>query len=604
MNYLKSLLFLLLLASTYLQADESEDISQLEISLSAECEPITTVADCVNVVSGHFFQIDHDLIGNTVDPIRLIRCYDSGNKMEGFLGSGFGAQFPFFASDVQEGKEHSYALIEERDGFLIPYKGRARGSTHTCRIDPRLLKKGYTNLSRAALSGHANYVNCKATYKEDSNGGYWTVQLGNGGKRLYRNPIKLSRERKHEIGFPTRTVYLLEEEIKPNGNRLKFDYQIINGNPLISKIRTFNRTGKRQLNELKFSYFSPDCKVQSSCGKSCSYKQRMEVHVNFTAITGKNILEAVDSSQNGSITYTAPPGHKKPKKVVRVERPDGRSLSITYDKDKVESIKEPLGRNGALVTTYRFKYDKKEAKVWDAHNQLTIYRIDPNKRLSQIDQFEKDKIIRQEVFEWSSKEGEEGWLKTKSIRLGKEIYLLTSYKYDERGNILSQTTWGNITGEKQSSFTKEELKNSDSYTLEYEYTNDERNLIKSKTTPEGWKTTYAYLPKTNLCTQEFHHYNGKIQERIFRNFDENGQESSCIEDNGSREEAADLTDVTYRRVKITRACQQEGKPSFGKPQKIEEFYLNQESKELIPQKKQNSFMIFLAMRLAGRFIHK
>ena len=97
--------------------DDDQDISKREIILSAECEPLITVADCVNVASGHFFQVKQDLVGNTIDPLQLTHSYDSGSIIETFMGFAFGSQFPLIASHVQGDPKHIYAMISERDGF-------------------------------------------------------------------------------------------------------------------------------------------------------------------------------------------------------------------------------------------------------------------------------------------------------------------------------------------------------------------------------------------------------------------------------------------------------------------------------------------------------
>src|SRR5688500_14686560 len=113
-----TLLFALL--SFSLSADE--DLSTKEIELSAECEPLCTVADCVNIASGHFFQVDQDIVTNTIDPLTLTRFYDNSNHAESFIGLSFGTQFPLYTTSTQSHRVHTYAMISEREGFLIPFR--------------------------------------------------------------------------------------------------------------------------------------------------------------------------------------------------------------------------------------------------------------------------------------------------------------------------------------------------------------------------------------------------------------------------------------------------------------------------------------------------
>lgn len=109
------------LLSSQLFAKENEDSYEFNVELSAECEPLTCVANCVNVCSGNFFQTDTDIVGNTIDPISLVRYYDSGSTADTFLGAKFGCQFQLFAFHDEKNEQSVQTLITERDGFFIPY---------------------------------------------------------------------------------------------------------------------------------------------------------------------------------------------------------------------------------------------------------------------------------------------------------------------------------------------------------------------------------------------------------------------------------------------------------------------------------------------------
>jgi len=135
----------------------------------------------------------------------LTRYYDSGNKNETFIGYRFGSQFPLIASEMQDASRHSYALISERDGFLIPYRSKLH-STHadhrkTCHIDPRLIENGYTNLSRVEISGLSNFVNWRATHRPEDKKEGWIVQLGDRSRRTYGIKTELSKENRKKLGL-------------------------------------------------------------------------------------------------------------------------------------------------------------------------------------------------------------------------------------------------------------------------------------------------------------------------------------------------------------------------------------------------------------------
>lgn len=434
------------------------EVNLLDLSLSAECEPLTTIEGCVNVCSGRFFQIDEDLSSQAIEPLSLVRTYDSANRSESFLGYGFGSQFPLLASYTQKGSRHIYIMISEREGFLLPYRTKEARPSNLFWIDPRILEKGYTNLSKEAVSGHSNFVNWKAVYQKSraSPHGKLVVELGNGSRRIYSKCINLEKEPQSRLDFPTSKGYLLEEEIKPNGNRIAFSYKIIHGMPCLVKVQAFNRAKNVILDELNIDYSSKGCKVSSLYGETAEYsfeKKPCLSHVFGEKYGERKVLQAVNSSQKGQIIYQTEK-EKSYRKIKKVEKPGHSFLLVKYeeslDGDKVSSLFEPCGKEDKTVETYRFHYHKDYTDVLDAHKRLTRYYFDRSQRLSHIDYLDEDqKPIRQEAFLWSKKEGEEGWLKAKGVQLREKIFYLKTYRYDQRGNIIRQTLYGNLTGQKK-----------------------------------------------------------------------------------------------------------------------------------------------------------
>ncbi len=228
------------------------------------------------------------------------------------------------------------------------------------------------------------------------------------------------------------------------------------------------------------------------------------------------ILKTVHSSQKGNVDYQYPSDHHRASCVEKVFKPNGRCIEVHYNKKgQVERLSEPLGPKGKMIDTYSFQYEKEYTRVLNVLNQLSIYRFDSKQRLERIDTHDGLSLVRQEVFDWSKVDGQEGWLKSKSIQLAGEIYYLKTYTYDHNGNIKRQSLYGNLTGKKHHQFTLSKKREMDRYSVEYDYSQDEYNLLIRKTTPEGLVITYDYLSGTNLCTKELHSYQGKIQERFF-----------------------------------------------------------------------------------------
>lgn len=571
---------LLLFLSFPVWADE--DLSTKEIELSAECEPISTVADCVNVISGHFFQIDQDLVPNSIDPIAITRFYDSSSPVESGMGLGFGSHFPLYATSKQETNRHTYAMFSEREGFFIPFRTKEilhnSSSKNVLFIDPRVLEKGYSNLSRVEASGQANFVNWHA---ESSNDG-WIVTLGDGTKRTYSSQREIIRDVRQKMGFPTKKIFLLTEEIKPNGNRLKFFYQTIEDKPLLSKVLTQNRKGET-INEVALTHTPDECVIKSSCGHHVTYTKNDDITIIDSRPKGTKCLENVVSSQNGEKKYKSKRGINKHPTVYKIKCPKNHFLKAFYEDKKIDYLQEPVGPGGAIVSSYSFEYKNDKTIVKNALNQVTEYHFDKNKRLICIKSLQDDATVREQIFDWSAATGQQGWLLSKSLQLNGQIYHFTQYDYDSYGNIKSETVYGNITGEKSETFRRNKPDETDNYKIIYEYSQDGLNLLLSKKTPEGYVTKYEYLPNTNLRTKELHSYNGKIQERTFRTYDDNAQLKTLIEDDGSGNEVSDLIDVTYRRITSVETTEQnQKKASFGKPTKIVKQYYDPEEKHVIP----------------------
>jgi hypothetical protein len=194
---------------------DAEELPEPDIRLTAECEPIATVAGCVNVISGDYFEVNTDIQFNDSEPWGLTRFYDSGHLLDNsFLGFGFGANFPFYANQPKIQCKHYYGLVDEREGCRIPYRSKD-GLYSDYTIDKSILKKGYTNLSKPGLKSHVNIANTRGKFDKDE----WKIKAGNGSKRSYGRYGKIVDKSTNEV---ITYLYDLREEILPSGNRINF----------------------------------------------------------------------------------------------------------------------------------------------------------------------------------------------------------------------------------------------------------------------------------------------------------------------------------------------------------------------------------------------
>ncbi len=551
-------------------------LEHYQAALSPECEPLAIVRECVNVITGQFFQMEKDLEGTTIDPLHFIRYYDNQSRYESSMGLGFGSNFPFLASNIEEGSRHHYGLISTRENAYLLYRDKEAGPAKVCSIEPHLFEKGYTNSSQ--MNGKRNFINWKAIFRFKNRQPEWFLQLGDGTKRYYSIPVKLDKFFRSKVGCLTETAYLLEKEIKPNGNVLFYDYTHVGGKPLLKGIKTRNRTDSATLNQLNFHYHKDGYTVEDACGNQVTYRSKQELLPHSTGLGIRNLLKTLLFEVNSS-QRIEPTRYGMKSLLWSVNRIENGNQSIRIAYDNQGRVISLFGRQKSLNEELlnRFEYHSGSTVVFDALNQKTVYYFDGHQRIQRICYFDlSGNVVKEESFDWSEK----GWLKAKAIGIGEQLSFLKTYQYDSFGNITNETLYGNLTGEKPETFHVSDKEEMDSYAISYRYSTDGFNLLKEKKTDAGISQIYNYLEGTNLCTKILCYYDGRIQERNFRSYDENGEVASIIEDNGSSDDVRDLNQVTYRNLRTIESIQEKG-ASFGKPWKIKEHYVDLATKQPI-----------------------
>lgn len=130
------------------------------------------------------------------------------------------------------------------------------------------------------------------------------------------------------------------------------------------------------------------------------------------------------------------------------------------------------------------------------------------------------------------------------------------FEYDKRGNIVTDTLYGNLTGKDQGirvsldSHKKPKKGSAESYQKRFTYSNDRLNLLLSEENENGKSIHYTYYPETDLISAKYIKKNGETRLRQFFHYDENATLIRLVQDNGSRKREANLTDVTERRITL------------------------------------------------------
>ena len=155
--YRKIFLIVQLLFSFYTFASEEVQAP----TVSTDIDLPTTVADCVNVISGDFFLRETDLVDISYYPLEFQRKYDSGGRFFSEYGFGTGSNFPVQLAKYDFRNEATFQL-DERQGSCVFFdfvrKGGNKfgGSLNNC-----IFENGYVDSLKSILGAAFSVRNMK-----------------------------------------------------------------------------------------------------------------------------------------------------------------------------------------------------------------------------------------------------------------------------------------------------------------------------------------------------------------------------------------------------------------------------------------------------------
>ncbi|HXF28739.1 MAG TPA: hypothetical protein VN457_02730, partial [Chlamydiales bacterium] len=164
--------------------------------------------------------------------------------------------------------------------------------------------------------------------------------------------------------------------------------------------------------------------------------------------------------------------------------------------------------------------------------------------------------------------------------------------YDSYGNILEETTAGDLTGKKTCAFSVNKLGEIESghvekYRKYFTYSDDDFHLKTSQSEDGGPTIKYHYKPYTDLIAAKFTYNGDFIAIREFFEYDADGVLIKNIIDDGISHEPEKLTNVTERRITRINPVKGHGGHGLGQPATITEYYLDLESGKEIELKERN-----------------
>lgn len=597
MRFWTTLLSLITLTSAAIAS--SNDNDQSTSVADRESIASSVVNNTVNVITGNYGDSTIDAVIPGASNLTLSRSYTSGTTRPGIFGRGWHFnhyQVCLYGSDGF----HTSAYITEKSGAGMVYQGKP---LHEARRRVDLKAKpthkscdGLTNTGSGYIGGCSNKKNVLVDLNASRRRA--TVTDADGGQRFFKQG---------GIRYEGMTC---REELLPSGNRLLYD------------TAKLSLTGFRLTNNDDSAEFA-NAQITDRVPGMLRYIELSDGRI-ISAIFDNERLYSVEPPEGPAVTYRYEDkrlGH--PNRITRREHPDGRYLKTHYfhrwnlkvdgrplHRDAMKRVRmqeEPAGYDETPIPTYSFFYDIQKkiidrcwktrgvTEVRDALQYRTDYHYDFYQRLSEVRKYgDNDELITRERLCWGDLKGSDA---TNLIATaledadGKAISAKT-FTYDERGNVLEECRWGNLTGNNSIDLVLDEKgipvdNGCERKVIRRAYSDDKYNLLVWEEDPSGKQTKYRYKDDSNLLVAKITLADGAICQRQFFDYDENAAIIKEIADDGQSDDPNDLTGVTQRLIKVITP--KATAPGLGLPEQIEEYYLDHSGEERLLKRSVNLY---------------
>ena len=539
----------------------------------------STIVNNVHIITGDYCERVTDLAISGSSPLKFTRTYCSGLVFGATIDSGtlhgfwnhnhYGALYLLGGKMADKYFTQKGGDIYNYHAYAFDSHGSSTFYENTASLDQLKtmdfqLKCGIVNHS--FLSPEIPNWKSQSLIKEDKT---YSITDGKCGFKRYKKSGKYT--------------HLLKEEKLPSGNRLQYTFKASN-DLLPKRVETYNSDNQTLVNSLKFNFKSLNGSV--SGGKwqvHCLASNGQTALYNFKKSSGiikTYHLMSVESNSAPTVEYE----YGKKWRLTKRKLPEQRHKSIEYfcfkgegagyynttnycmpvESGKVKVMKAPVGSTEKLITTDRFAYYcnpqlpntsySGRTAHFDALGNKTIYYFSIDHRLTRIERYEND-LVSQEVYVWgeSGTTDESNLLEKRLEDSSGRVHAQANYTYDKNGNLIEHRVFDNITY----------------------YTYNQNNLIETKLEANGRKTHFSYVTGTNLVKSTCVSFAGKIQIRIFYEYDANGTLLETITDDGKN--------TTERHIEKITPCNKLA--SKTKPRIIEKFYVDLTTNTKILQSK-------------------
>jgi len=559
--------------------EEDDDIVSLNINEPTELYSDFSVSDTEGLVSKMIHNVVSPITGDLVlhevdialdgpEPIYLERLYNSSNNERNYyLGRGW--TLLTYTSYLQTQKEFHMRLSNgSKISFdQVKYKKKPYFNLKK--------PKGFTNCSGGKISAQTNIKNLKII-PENGRVLFKRGLIIDGANRKF-----LIESDKNNCDRP----YALTEVYNPNRTLRKHVY---------GKISIYNH--KQNIVFSQLSYIeNPNTKAAEKArthGKGYKFPTRLSYSyvgsnqarteyqfANYDSIHEVGfqepfLQEVVRSDKPGQFYF-----YNDVNKISRIHKGFNRFLEVDYYKvgrnlvsttlidvvkddircGKVSCLKAPVSHDLTPIPIYHMFYDTGITYTFDAYNRKTTYHFSENdQRISHVVRYlgkENHQPYISEEYHWGSKyTPDEGNILAKCWKdetgVAKKGVFFT---YDERGNVLSERIYGNISGQcgapvgVQNGYAVSN--GCESFGKKCAYSGDGYNLLLTEQDDNGKLVSYYYLPKSNIVSAKLtFDPNGTIVQREYFFYDDNYLLKRKIVDDGCFEDPHNLTQCTYRKI--------------------------------------------------------
>ncbi len=576
-----------------------------------EGTPSSLFNGSVDVIYGSYCEEETDLILQGSSPFAFSRSYSSGLNDNGTLRWGWSGSHMSYVTILQDPSSsninaHPYptwsrATVLQPLGSMAFFSAVNKRNGDMFKIDMGQHSHGLTNCGSGEIGGRTSVKNHVLS---TTGGGKWgCLQKGSGAKIHYKE---------RGSGF-----YVVESQDFADGNKFLYDYHPYDQRLTKTKITD---SSKKKV----FGWADHD--IRGAENYKITGHSGQWVHYSFFRHDyGKEryYLSKVTSSDSVDTNYTYElnsPWYRG--KIIRRDAPEGRYLETEYyghktnmvgdvpidvnaHKDdlrigRVRQQKAPVGTDATPVIVSRFFYDLYRDKqhrfaagsttVFNALNHKSIYRFNYYHRLTSIERYQNQAIAFTENTVWGDDIGVDAanLIASYTANRNKKTALSRTLKYDDRGNVIEERLWGNLTGKKTELFSLDSKgvpkeAGIESYKITQTYSNDGFNLLLSKVEDNGRAIYYTYKPGSDVLVSEKLFWQGRQVSRSFYEYDADGIFIRSFQDDGQGSALSDLAGVSQRI--ITSVTPSKAVTTFGLPVEEREDCLDLASGQVITMKK-------------------